>query len=106
MATFFNQSVKNVSDVETQVLTSTSDSTIILSILSANTDGATASDISARRKDASSVDLGYLAFTVTIPADSNVELISNKYILPSGHSINLQSSQSGTIDAQISYVEV
>lgn len=106
MATFFNQSVKNLSDVETQVLTSTSDNTIILSILTANTDGTVVSDISCRRKDASSVDLGYLAFTISIPADSNVELISNKYILPSGHSLNLSTSVSGTVDCQISYVEV
>lgn len=105
MATFRNQSYKNVSNVETVVLTSTSDSTIILSILVANTDGASASDVSCRRKNGAT-DLGYLAFTVVVPADSNVDILGNKYILPSGHSLHFLSSSSGTLDTQISYVEV
>ena len=102
MATFRNQSYKNVSNVETVVLTSTSDSTIILV---ANTDGASASDVSCRRKNGAT-DLGYLAFTVVVPADSNVDILGNKYILPSGHSLHFLSSSSGTLDTQISYVEV
>jgi len=105
MATFRNQSYKNVSNVETSVLTSTSDSTIVLSILVANTNGSSTSDVTCRRKNGAT-DLGYLAFTVAVPADSNVDILGNKYILPSGHSLHFSSSSSGTLDAQISYVEV
>jgi hypothetical protein len=106
MAEFFNQSAKNISDSESTILTSSSDSTIILSILVSNTEGTSASDVSVRRTDSSDTDLGYLAFTIAVPADANVDLLANKYILPSGDKLKFVSSTSGTLDASISYVEV
>ena len=106
MASFYNSSFKNVSDVETVVLTSSSDSTIVLSILVANTDGTSASDVTVRRLDSTDTDKGYLAFTISVPADSNVDILGNKYILPSGNKLEFTSSTSGTLDAQISYVVV
>lgn len=106
MATFYNQSAKNISDSEATILTSSSDSTIILSILVANTDGTSASDVSVRRTNASDTDLGYIGFTIPVPADANVELLANKYILPSGHKLKFVSSTASTLDAAISYVEV
>jgi len=105
MATFYNQVVKNVDTSETTAFTSTSDSTIILSILAANSSPSANSDITCILSDGVSVE-GYLANTIVVPADSNVDLIGNKYIIPSGKSFRVSSSTSGTIDIHFSYVEV
>jgi hypothetical protein len=105
MATFYNRVVKNVNTAEITALTSTTDSTIILSILAANTNGVSATDVTLRRLFGAT-DEGYLAYTITVPADASVDLLANKYILPSGRKLNVSSNISGTLDLQVSYVEI
>lgn len=106
MATFKNTTLSAVSNVEAIAYTSISDSTIILSILCANRDGTVAADINVSQFSSGGTRESYLAFTVPVPADANLEILSNKYILPSGKSIRLASSASGYLDATISLVEV
>jgi hypothetical protein len=106
MATFFNTFVQNVDTSKITALTSTSDSTIILSIICANTDGASTEDITVQQDDSSDTIETYLAFTIPVPADSNLDILSNKYILPSGKKLGVLASASGSIDVTISYVEV
>lgn len=106
MATFFNRVVRNTDTNKITAVTSNSDSTVVLSILAANTNGSAASDVTVQQDDSSDNLEAYLAFTVSVPADTNVDLISNKYILPSGKSLSVLASSSGTIDFTISYVEV
>lgn len=106
MATFYNRVVQNVDTSEIVALTSSSDSTIILSILVANTNGSATSDITVRQNASGGSLESYLAFTVPVPADSNVDIIANKYILPSGKSLGVLTSSSGTVDVTVSYVEV
>lgn len=106
MATFYNQVVRNINDSVVTALTSSSDSTIILSILVANTDGANTADVTLEQQDSSSTLESYVAYTIPVPADSNLDLISNKYILPSGKKLGVLASTSGKLDLVISYVEV
>lgn len=106
MATFYNSNVKNIDTADVLAFTSSSDSTIILSILVANTDGVASADVSVTRKDSGDVDIGKLAYTVVVPADSNVDILGNKFILPSGEKLYISSSTSGALDAHFSYVEV
>lgn len=106
MATFQNQSVKNVDTSDISVLTSTSDSTIVLSILVANTNGTSSADVTVTRKNSSDVNIGYLGYTVVVPADANVDVLGNKFILPSGEKLSIASSVSGYLDAHFSYVVV
>lgn len=105
MATFYNRVVKNVGTAEVTAFTSTTDSTIILSILVANTNGVGNADVTVRRL-LGATDEGYLAYTITVPADSSVDLLANKYILPSGRKLNVAASVSGALDLQVSYVEI
>lgn len=105
MAAFFSSSYRNIDVAATGVVISDSDSTIILSVLVANTEGTSTCDVTASLNTASTVN-SYLAFTVPVPADSNVDLIANKLILPSGDSIVMLASTSGQLDATISYVVV
>jgi len=106
MATFLNTTLSAVSDVETIGYTSTSDSTIVLSILTANRDGSLPADLTVSQHDSSGYQESYLAFTVPCPADANLEILSNKYILPSGKSLRFSSSASGFLDVTVSLVEV
>lgn len=106
MATFYNASYAELPTSEVQVLSSSSNSTIVLSILVANRNGTSAADVTVSHKNASNVIKNYLGYTVTVPADSNVDIIGNKYIIPSGHKFFVTSSTSGYLDIAISYVEV
>jgi hypothetical protein len=106
VATFKNQPIKNLNSSAVTYLTSTTDSTIVLSILVCNTDGAADADVTVNMLDSSSVLLAKLASTITVPADSSVEILSNKLILTSGRKLSLLASSSGKLDTSISYVEV
>ena len=106
MATFYNRVVRNVDTDKIVAFQSSSASTIILSMLCANTDGANNADITIQQDDASNNVEAYVAFTLPIPADANVDAISNKMILPSGKKIAVSASSSGKLDVIVSYVEV
>ena len=106
MATFLNTTIAAISDVETIGYTSQNDSTIVLSILTANRDGLVAADITVSQHSAAGTRESFLAFTVPCPADANLEILSNKYILPSGKTLRFSSSASGFLDATLSIVEV
>lgn len=106
MATFRNTPVKNLDTSAVTYLSSTIDSTIVLSILVCNTDGTSDSDVTVNMLDNSSVLLAKLANTITVPADSSVELLSNKLILTSGRKLSMLASSSGKLDVSISFVEV
>lgn len=105
MATFYNRIVKNVDTSDITAFTSTSDSTIVLSILAANVDLSANADVSVSIKTGATVN-GFLASTITVPVDSNLEVLGNKYIVPSGKSLAVSSSTSGILDVHFSYVEV
>ena len=106
MATFYNRVVKNLDTAKIAAFQSTSDSTIILSILVANTTGSTNADVTVEQDNSSDTIEAFLARQVTVPSQSNIDIISNKFILPSGKKIALFSSSSGTLDTIVSYVEV
>jgi hypothetical protein len=106
MATFYNRVVKNIDTAEVTAVTSQVDSTIVLSILIANTEGNATTDVTVMQKDSGGALESHLAYTMPVPADSSVDILANKYILPSGKSVSVLASSSGTLDATISYVEV
>ena len=106
MATFRNSPVKNLNTSAATYLTSTSDSTIVLSILTCNTNASGSADLTVNMLDNSSVLLSKLASTIVVPPDTSFELLANKLILTSGRRIAMLASTSGVLDVSISYVEV
>lgn len=106
MATFKNSKLASISSTLTQAYASTSDSTIVLSILVANRNGSNAADVTITQDTTGGDRDSYLAFTIPVPADANLEILSNKFVLPSGKSIKIASSASGYLDATLSIVEV
>ena len=105
MASFFNVTRRNVDTSAVTIFTSNSDSTIVLSILAANTVGTTTVDATVSMNTGATIN-NYIGFTIPVPSDSNVDFIANKYILPSGKSIAASASTSGQLDVSISYVVV
>lgn len=106
MATFYNSAKANIDSASEILLISTSDSTIILSILVANSNGSATADITCQHLTSSDTVRNNIAFTIPVPNDASAELLANKYILPSGEKISVQCSSSGFLDCAISYVEV
>ena len=105
MATFEHVGIASVSDVETQFFSSSSDSTIILSVLTTNiTPGVT--DVTCTHVDASNNVVNRVAFNVTLPANSSLELLGNKYTLPSGHKFLIDTAVSGAMSVGASFVVV
>lgn len=105
MATFYNASQRDIATSGTLLVTSNSDSTIILSILAANTVGTETVDATVSMNTGGTIS-NYVGLTIPIPADSNVDFIANKYILPSGKSLVATASASGQLDVSVSYVVV
>ena len=105
MAVFEHVGIAEVSNVETTVFTSTSDSTIVLSLLCANLT-ASSTDTTCTHKDASNVVQNRVSFNVTVPANASLELLGNKYILPSGHKLTIDSAVSGAMSLGTSFVVV
>ena len=105
MATFYNVPIRALSDVAATFVTSTSDSTIVLSILCANTT-ASNTDVTVDLLSAADAVNARIASTITVPADSNVDILGNKFILPSGQKLKFGTSNSGSLDVAVSYVEV
>jgi hypothetical protein len=105
MATFSHLGNSGFDAAEIDIFTSTSDSTIVLSILCANI-SASPTDVTLRHENASSVLINYVADAIAIPASSSLELLSNKYIMPSGNKFTIETSVSGSLSYSLSYVEV
>jgi len=105
MATFQNISVHEVGLAPTTAFTSTSDSTLILSILVTNVAGSD-SAVTCTHVDGSLTTLAAIAEPVVVPANANVDLIGNKFVVPSGNSIQVSSTIDASLDCSISVVEI
>ena len=105
MATFSNTSVHNVALSPTTVFTSTSDSTLILSILVCNVAGSD-STVTCTHLNSSDAVFASLAEPITVPANANVDLIGNKFVIPSGNKLQLSSTVTDSLDCSISTVVI
>ena len=107
MAEFFNEQYAELPAASVELFSSTTDSTIVLSLLCANRNGSDNADITCSHRASNGTTIkNYIGFTLTVPADASLELLANKYIVPSGDKIFVESSSSGLLDIAASYVEV
>lgn len=105
MADFGQIGSKNFDTGQQLIYRSNSDSTIILSILCANRfNGAT--DVTVRQFDDNGSNTTDIAEAIAIPRAASLELLANKYILPSGSSFTIETSVSGSLAYSMSYVVV
>ena len=82
-----------------------STTSIVLTLRITNVDGAADATVDARVVDASSGD-AYLAYTLTVPADSSVELAGTKIVLETGDKIQLKGSAASDLEAFISVLQI
>ena len=83
-----------------------STTSIVLTLRIRNVDGAADATVDARVVDASSGD-AYLAYTLTVPADSSVELAgTSKIVLETGDKIQLKGSAASDLEAFISVLQI
>ena len=83
-----------------------STTSIVLTLRITNVDGANDATVDARVVDGSSGD-AYLAYTMTVPADSSIELAgTSKIVLKASDVLKLQASTASDLEAFISVLEI
>jgi len=105
MAEFGQRGAKGFDVGEQTVYTSDSDSTIVLSILCANLTGNN-TDVTVRQRDGNGAGVTNLAQGIAIPNAASLEILSNKYILPSGNRVTVETTISGSLAYSMSFVVV
>ena len=83
-----------------------STTSIVLTLRITNVDGAADANITAQVVDGSSGD-AKLAHTMTVPADSSIELAGiSKIVLETGDILKLQANAAGDLEAFISVLQI
>jgi|TARA_S200000501_G_C20579097_1_gene636405 hypothetical protein len=79
---------------------------IVLTLRITNVDGAADATIDATVTDASSGE-SYIAYTLTVPADSSIELAgTSKLVLEAGDIVKLKANASSDLEAFISVLQI
>ena len=79
---------------------------IVLTLRITNVDGANDATVSATVTDGSSGE-SYIAYTMTVPADSSIELAgTSKLVLETGDIVKLQASAASDLEAFISVLQI
>ena len=78
----------------------------MLSCLVANVDGTNAADITITITDGSNSTISRLASTVSVPADSSLEIIANKLVLKQSEKIRATASAGGDLEVTVSVLEI
>ena len=108
MANTFKNGYLDVTNSAQTIYTNSSGGTaIVLTLRITNVDGSSSDTITADVIDGSSGN-ARIAFTMTVPADSSIELAStSKIVLENGDKIDLTGgASSGDLEAFISYLEI
>lgn len=84
------------------------DRVVVLSIMVANVNGTNAADVTCRIKNAAGNDIpgATIASTISVPADSTLELIANKLILKNGEKLHLFANTNSHLETTISVLEI
>ena len=79
---------------------------IVLTLRITNVDGANDATVDATVTDASSGE-SYVAYTMTVPADSSIELAgTSKLVLEAGDIIKLKANTASDLEAFISVLQI
>ena len=107
MANAFKNAYLDVTNsAQTAYTVPASTEAIIQSIRITNVNGSTADAITCDIEDSSSGN-SRIASTISVPADSSLELLENKIFMEAGDKIKLTGNQSsGYIEAYISVLEI
>ena len=108
--TFNNASIKltttSATDIYQAPTANAADRAIVLSCLVANVDGSASATIPITVTDGSTAVLSTLASTITVPADSSLEVIANKVILKQSQKIRATASAASDLEVTLSALEI
>ena len=82
------------------------DRAIILGCVAANIDGTSAIDVSVQVATSGDTKLSSIAHTITVPADSSIELVANKLVLKQGEKLRATASAPSGVDFTVSVLEI
>lgn len=112
MAEVFNRASDAVQAAGVAIYTApnnaSTDRAVVLSVMVANVNGSDAADVSLRIQTAAGGNItgGRLAHTISIAADSSLELIANKLVLKNGEKLFIQASVDNRLEATVSALEM
>ena len=111
MAETFNRasvalSGTSITDVYQAPTTNAADRAVVLSCLVANVNGTNAADITITITDGSNSTIARLASTVSVPADSSLEIIANKLVLKQSEKLRATAGTGGSLEVTVSALEI
>lgn len=111
MAETFNRAsvaltTTSITDVYQAPNTNAADRAIVLSCLVANVDGTVASDITLTITDSANTSIARIAYTISVPADTSLEVIPNKLILKNGEKLRGTASVASKLELTVSAMEI
>ena len=108
--TFNNSPVKltttTITDAYQAPNVADTDRAIVLSCMVANVNGTSAAEITLALTSSTDTELSKIANTITVPADSTIEMIPNKLILKRGQKLRATASQANALDVTVSCMEI
>lgn len=108
--TFNNATVKlsttSATDIYQAPTVASSDRAIVLSCLVANVDGSSDATITLTVTNGSDAVQSTLVSTVTVPADSSIEIIQNKLVLKQSQKIRATASAADDLEVTASVLEI
>ena len=111
MAETFNRvstalTTTGITDVYLAPSGNAADRTIVLGCVAANINGISAVDVSVDITTSGNTKLSSYARTITVPADSSLELVANKLVLKQGEKLRATASAASGIDFTVSALEI
>jgi hypothetical protein len=108
MAETFHNAYQDVGTSYTNIVAATTGETlVVLTLRITNIDGTNDQTINAQVLDNDGTTNARIAETITVPADSTLELAgTSKLVLEAGDSIQLQTAATGDLEAFCSYLKI
>jgi len=86
--------------------TAATDRSVIISILASNMKTTGSVGVSCTITDSSDTPIASIGSSLTIPANSSLEIIANRIVLKNGEKIRVSAAEASQIDVTVSALEV
>lgn len=95
-----------ITDVYQAPNVAATDRAIVLSCLVANVDGINNATVTIDITNSSNTAIAKIANTISVPADSSLEVVANKLVLKQGEKLRATASAGGDLEVTVSALEI
>lgn len=95
-----------ITDVYQAPNVAATDRAIVLSCLVANVDGINNATVTIDITNSSNTAIAKIANTISVPADSSLEVVANKLVLKQGEKLRATASVGGDLEVTVSALEI